>query len=119
MIYYDFVSGSIVGDVLIAASEKGLCAVMFGRRTKKGFVKQLMKKFPKEGVQRRPHFMKPYREELKDYNFLSTFKVPYEEVGFTAMELLNRRMKNPDAPILNCQVCEQWIRRYSVGVTPT
>jgi methylated-DNA-[protein]-cysteine S-methyltransferase len=67
MIYFDFVSGSIVGDVLIAASDKGLCAVMFGRRTKKGFVKQLMKKFPTEPVQRRPLFMKRYREELKDY----------------------------------------------------
>jgi len=67
MIYYDFVSGSIVGDVLIAATDNGLCAVIFGRRSKKGFVKQLMKRFPTEPVQRRPRFMKPYRQELRDY----------------------------------------------------
>ena len=67
MIYYDFLSNSIVGDVLIAASDRGLCAVIFGRRTKNGFVKQLMKMFPTQPVQRRPGVMKPYRQELRDY----------------------------------------------------
>ena len=67
MIYYDFVSKSMMGDVLIAASEKGLCAVIFARRSRKGLVKQLMKMLPSEPVQRRPSFMKPYRQELKDY----------------------------------------------------
>jgi len=67
MIYYDFLSKSIVGDVLIAASDKGLCAVILGRRTKNGLVKQLMKRFPTEPVQRRPSFLRPYRQELKDY----------------------------------------------------
>ena len=67
MIYYDFISKSMMGDVLIAASEKGLCAVIFGRRTRNGFVKQLMKMFPTEPVRRRPGFLKPYRQELVDY----------------------------------------------------
>jgi methylated-DNA-[protein]-cysteine S-methyltransferase len=67
MIYYDFLSKSMMGDALIAASKKGLCAVIFGKRTKKGFVKQLMKMFPTEPVQRRPGLIRPYRQELKDY----------------------------------------------------
>jgi methylated-DNA-[protein]-cysteine S-methyltransferase len=67
MVYYDFIPKSMVGDVLIAATERGLCAVIFGRRTRKGYVKQLMRMFPSEPVQRRPSFMKPYRQELKDY----------------------------------------------------
>ncbi|MDH3216176.1 MAG: methylated-DNA--[protein]-cysteine S-methyltransferase [Candidatus Krumholzibacteria bacterium] len=67
MIYYDFIPNSLVGDVLIAASEKGLCAVIFGRRTKKGHVKKLMQMFATEPVARRPAFMRPYRRELKDY----------------------------------------------------
>jgi methylated-DNA-[protein]-cysteine S-methyltransferase len=67
MIHYDFLSCPIVGDVLVAASDEGLCAVIFGRRTRNGFVKELMKRFPTEPVQRRPGVMKPYRQELKDY----------------------------------------------------
>lgn len=67
MIYYDFVSKSMVGDVLIAASDNGLCAVIFGCRTRNGFVKRLMRMFPSEPVQRRPAFIKPYRQELADY----------------------------------------------------
>ncbi len=67
MIYYDIISKSMVGDVLIAASDRGLCAVIFGRRTRKSFVKQLMKMFPNEPTARRPTFVKAYRQELKDY----------------------------------------------------
>ena len=67
MIYYDFVTKSMMGDVLVAATDKGLCAVILGRRTRNGFVKQLMKMFPTQPVQRRPRVMKPYRQELADY----------------------------------------------------
>jgi methylated-DNA-[protein]-cysteine S-methyltransferase len=67
MIYYDFVSKTMMGDVLIAATDKGLCAVIFGRRTKKASVKRLMQMFPTEPAQRRPRMMKRYRQELADY----------------------------------------------------
>ena len=73
-------ASSIVGNVLIAASEKGLCAVIFGRRTKKGHVKRLMRMFPTEPVERRPGFMREYRRELRDYfdGKLTKFTLPVD-----------------------------------------
>jgi methylated-DNA-[protein]-cysteine S-methyltransferase len=67
VIYYDILSRSMVGDVLIGASARGLCAVIFGRRSHKSLVKQLMKMFPDQPVAHRPSVVKPYRQELKDY----------------------------------------------------
>jgi methylated-DNA-[protein]-cysteine S-methyltransferase len=67
MIYYDIIPKSMVGDVLVGASSRGLCAVVFARRSQKGLVKQLMKMFPNEPVSRKPRFMMAYRQEMKDY----------------------------------------------------
>ena len=83
MIYYDFVTRSIVGEVLIAASEKGLCAVIFGKRTRRASVKKLLRMFPNEAVERRPNFMKAYRKELRDYfdGKRTEFTQPIDLVG--------------------------------------
>jgi len=66
MIYYDFVSHSIVGDVLIAVSGKGLCAVKFGK-PRRGLVKSLAKMFPDEPIEHRPERAARCRRELEDY----------------------------------------------------
>lgn len=67
MIHYDFLSKSIVGEVLVAATDKGLCAVIFGKRTRRSAVKKLIRMFPHDAVERRPSLMKVYRQELRDY----------------------------------------------------
>ena len=67
MICYDIIPHSFVGDVLIAASEKGLCAVMFGKPNKQSLISSIEKMFPEEPVEHRPSSMVPYRQELEDY----------------------------------------------------
>ncbi len=67
MIYYDFIPRTMIGDTLIAATDKGLCAVLIGRKTKKGFEKKLAQMFPGEMLEESPGRMRSYRKELDEY----------------------------------------------------
>ncbi len=67
MIYYDTIPDTIIGDVLIAASDSGLCAVRFGARSEQDNVKALSTMFPRERVTKSTRFMAPYRRELEAY----------------------------------------------------
>ncbi|UCH83701.1 MAG: methylated-DNA--[protein]-cysteine S-methyltransferase [Candidatus Latescibacterota bacterium] len=67
MIYYDVIPHTFVGSVYVAATDKGLCAVMLGDRTRKRFRKQLAAVFPGEAIKQDPVQIRPYRKELEEY----------------------------------------------------
>jgi methylated-DNA-[protein]-cysteine S-methyltransferase len=67
MIYYDFIPRTMIGNTLIAATGRGLCAVLIGERTKKGFEKKLAGMFPGETLEESPRHMQSYRKELHEY----------------------------------------------------
>ncbi len=67
MIHYDFMSGTIVGNVCLAASGEGLCAVLIGDRTRKAFREELAGMFPGESFAADAGKLKAYRRELEEY----------------------------------------------------
>lgn len=67
MIHYDFMSGTIVGNVCLAATGEGLCAVLIGDRSKMAFKKQLAEMFSGESCKEDRGKLKPYRRELEEY----------------------------------------------------
>lgn len=67
MIHYHFVPRTIVGDALIAATDKGLCAVLIGQLTKKNFKERLAGMFPGETLRENPRHMRSYKKELDEY----------------------------------------------------
>jgi O-6-methylguanine DNA methyltransferase len=67
MIYYDVIPRTFVGAVYIAVTDKGLCAVMMGNRTRKRFEEQLTEMFPGETAKADRRRLGPYRQELEEY----------------------------------------------------
>jgi methylated-DNA-[protein]-cysteine S-methyltransferase len=90
MIYYDMIPGSIVGNVFIAASKKGLCAVMFGKRTESFYKKALSRMFPGEPLEPGPNYLIPFRREIEDY-FAGRRKRFTQPIDLTAVHGLFRR----------------------------
>jgi methylated-DNA-[protein]-cysteine S-methyltransferase len=56
-----------VGTVLIAAKDKGLCAVLIGDRTREAFTNELARMFPGETISKNPRKLRRYRKELDEY----------------------------------------------------
>jgi methylated-DNA-[protein]-cysteine S-methyltransferase len=67
MVCYDLIPRTLVGDVLVAGTTRGLCAVLIGRKTAGAFRAELARLFPGEKLERNPVRMAPYRKELKEY----------------------------------------------------
>lgn len=67
MIYYDFVPGTLVGDVLIAATSKGLCAVLFGAKTRDALETNLARMFPRVSLERSRSRLASHRREIEEY----------------------------------------------------
>jgi O-6-methylguanine DNA methyltransferase len=67
MVYYDVMTRTIVGNVFMAATDKGLCAVLVGDRTRKAFKEELARMFPEESFKENPKKLKSYRRELTEY----------------------------------------------------
>jgi len=67
MIHYDVISRTIVGDVLIAATSRGLCAVLFGKDAGGALEKRLAVMFPGEPAGRNRSRLAPYRREIDEY----------------------------------------------------
>ena len=66
MLCYDLISGTFVGEVLIAATTKGLCAVSIGRKVA-AFRADLVRMFPGERLKKDPARLRPYRKQLEEY----------------------------------------------------
>ena len=67
MIYYDHIPRTLAGNVFIAASERGLCAVSVGKKTAVAFRKELSRMFPGEKFEGDPARLARYRRELEEY----------------------------------------------------
>ena len=67
MIYYDLIRRTLVGNVLVAATEKGLCAVLVGDKTLDTFKTQLGRMFSDQTLKKSPARLEPYRTELEEY----------------------------------------------------
>jgi O-6-methylguanine DNA methyltransferase len=67
MIYFDVLPGTFVGSVYFATTDKGLCAVMLGGRTRARFRKEIAEMFPGETVKEDRKRLAPYRKELEEY----------------------------------------------------
>jgi O-6-methylguanine DNA methyltransferase len=67
VIYYDYMSSSPVGSLLLGVSKKGLCAVILGRGSLETKKKTLRRMFPRVDVQRNSSKVKRYRREIRDY----------------------------------------------------
>ena len=67
MIHYDVIPGTMVGDVLIAATPKGLCAVLFGKTGRGVLEKRLAAMFPGETLARGRPQLARYRKEIEEY----------------------------------------------------
>lgn len=67
MIHYDLVRGTLVGNVFIAATDKGLCAVLVGNKTLDTFKTELARMFADETFKRSPSRLAAYRKELEEY----------------------------------------------------
>ncbi len=67
MIYYDLMRHTPVGNVHIASTEKGLCAVLVGQKTLDTFKAQLSGMFSEETVKKSPPRLEAYRKELEEY----------------------------------------------------
>lgn len=67
MIYYDVIPATLVGDVYIAATSKGLCAVSVSSRTAAAFRAEVARMFPGERTERNPARLGPFRRQLDEY----------------------------------------------------
>ena len=67
MVSYDFIRGTLVGNVVVAVSDKGLCAVKFGKRPLSIYVRKLFKMFPESEMRRDRAAVGPYRQEIVEY----------------------------------------------------
>jgi len=67
MIHYDIVSRTLVGDIAIAATSQGLCAVLFGKEAGGALEKRLHAMFPGEPIGRDRRRLAPYRKEIEEY----------------------------------------------------
>ena len=67
MIRYDTMRGTMLGDLLIAASDDGLCAVMFGNRSEQRNLSALVSLFPAERIEKSPDVLASYRREIEEY----------------------------------------------------
>jgi methylated-DNA-[protein]-cysteine S-methyltransferase len=60
-------SGTLVGNVFLAATGKGLCAVFIGDRPRSAFKDVLARMFPGESFSHDPRRLRRYRRELEEY----------------------------------------------------
>jgi methylated-DNA-[protein]-cysteine S-methyltransferase len=67
MIYYDLIRRTLVGNVFIAATDKGLCAVLVKDKTLDAFKTELARMFSDETFKRTPSRLKVYRKEIEGY----------------------------------------------------
>ncbi|MEJ2720167.1 MAG: methylated-DNA--[protein]-cysteine S-methyltransferase [bacterium] len=67
MIYHDAITGTFLGDVCFAATEKGLCAVTVGNKKGARWEARLRTMFPGEPLAKDPRRLAPYRRELEEY----------------------------------------------------
>lgn len=67
MICHDLIPRTLVGDVFIAATAKGLCMVSIGEKTGGAFLAELKRRFPGERFENSPSRLAPYRRELEEY----------------------------------------------------
>ena len=67
MICYDLIPRTLVGNVFIAATDTGMCAVFVGDKTFAAFKAQLAQMFPDETLKKSPAGLKAYRKELEEY----------------------------------------------------
>jgi len=80
MIHYDLIPRTLVGNVFIASTEKGLCAVYVGDKTLDAFKAQLARMFPDETLKKSSPHLKAYRKELEEYfgGKRTSFTVPVD-----------------------------------------
>ncbi len=67
MIHYDLIPGTPVGNVFIAATNRGLCAVLVGDKSLDTFKKRLTEMFRGEVFEKDPARTRKYRRELEEY----------------------------------------------------
>jgi len=67
MIHYDIIPRTMVGDIVIAATSEGLCAVLFGKKTGGALEKRLASMFAGEPIARDKRRLAPYRREIEEY----------------------------------------------------
>jgi methylated-DNA-[protein]-cysteine S-methyltransferase len=67
MIHYDFVHRTPVGEVLIAASDRGLCAVILGRQSARTKVKKLAGMFPGDALKREASRLERYKRQIEEF----------------------------------------------------
>lgn len=79
-VYYDYVSRSPVGSVIIGATKAGLCAITFGRIPKTSARKILKRMFPSAIIEYRPAAVGYYRRELVGYfrGTVTKFTIPVD-----------------------------------------
>lgn len=80
MIHYDVIPRTMVGDILIAATHRGLCAVLFGKAAGGALDKRLSAMFPGESAARGRARLAPYRREIEEYfaGKRSRFTIPID-----------------------------------------
>lgn len=67
MVCFDFVRKTFVGDVLVAATPKGVCAVVFGKKDDAQLLSSMRATLPHEVLRHDPRSMRPYTREIRDY----------------------------------------------------
>ena len=67
MIRFDVIPRTMVGDVVLAASSRGLCAVLFGREAGGALEKRLAAMFPGDSVVRDRKRLSRFRKEIEEY----------------------------------------------------
>jgi O-6-methylguanine DNA methyltransferase len=67
MIRYDVIARTMVGDVLIAATSEGLCAVLFVKSAGGALEKRLAAMFPGEPIRRDRRRLGRFRNEIEEY----------------------------------------------------
>ncbi len=79
MIYYDWLSRSPVGGVLIGVSAKGLCAVLISKSRAAG-LREISRMFPEKELSRNSFKVRKYKNALTDYfaGHNSKFKIPLD-----------------------------------------
>lgn len=67
IVYYDFLPRSPVGSMVIGATNRGLCAISFGRIPRISAPKILQRMFPSSSVEYDPAAVAKHRREIEGY----------------------------------------------------
>lgn len=81
IVRYDFLDGTPVGDILVAATAKGVCYVSFGRRSRDEKLSGLTRRAPgRMEIARDTDAVRPYIEKLVSYfgGYRGDFDIPVD-----------------------------------------